>query len=280
MNSIYHFFKELYQLRNNFLSENKLEDFPFPQSMIACVNKGTFPDLAIKLNVGNSEFTGGELIELKDSKSNIVSSFNSTIPTGTKEISKIIGGPNSTIRKQMQEAGNNIESLPVRDVFYLVRGRKREHTKVVLVHGSFFETVNSDSLISKSFLQAFREMLHESDVRMPNKLKKLFNKLTFGHENFSRVRDVENASVKLRFRIMTEVKHEGNILNEEKYPQIEDDTLNLLLPYHNKKELEQIENKFNSVFDEASRNKFVSLNVKHHFNGYYKTFQTSLINTD
>ena len=123
--SIYHFFADLCRSKENFLLENKLEDFPFDEQMLSCVNKGIFPDLAIKLNRGDRQFTGGELIELKNSKDKYsVASFNSTIPTGEKDIKKLTEGKTNTIRTQMQKAGNNILSLPIRQVYYLIRGRK------------------------------------------------------------------------------------------------------------------------------------------------------------
>jgi len=62
MNSIYHFFKEIYLKKKYFLSTKSLEQFPFPQHLLSCVNKGKFPDLAIKLNKDRKIFTGGELI--------------------------------------------------------------------------------------------------------------------------------------------------------------------------------------------------------------------------
>ena len=83
--SIYHFFADLCQKKEEFLSKNKLESFPFDKQMLSCINKGVFPDLAIKLNNNNEQFSGGELIELKDSKTYSIASFNSTIPTGKKD---------------------------------------------------------------------------------------------------------------------------------------------------------------------------------------------------
>ena len=136
--SIYHFFADLCKKKVEFLSDKKLEGFPFEKQMFSCVNRGKFPDLAIKLSHRNLQFTGGELIELKDSKTYSVASFNSTIPTGEKEIEKLIEGNENTIRTQMQEAGNNILSLPTRQVFYLIRGRKQANVKVCLTHGKFF----------------------------------------------------------------------------------------------------------------------------------------------
>ena len=77
--SIYHFFLDLCRKREKLLSVNKLESFPFDERMLSCVNKGRFPDLAIKLNHTDSQFTGGELIELKDSKAYLVASSNNSL---------------------------------------------------------------------------------------------------------------------------------------------------------------------------------------------------------
>ena len=95
--SIYHFFVDLCRKKEQLLSVNKLESFPFDERMLSCVNKGRFPDLAIKLNHTNSQFTGGELIELKDSKAYSVASFNSTIPTGEKDVKKLTAGQENVI---------------------------------------------------------------------------------------------------------------------------------------------------------------------------------------
>jgi hypothetical protein len=95
--------------------------------------------LAIRLNKQRNEFTGGELIELKDSNSYAVASFNSTIPSRSKRIADIITGKQSVILKQMEKAGDDAFSLPVREVFYLVRGHKQGNRKVCLVYGSFLK---------------------------------------------------------------------------------------------------------------------------------------------
>ncbi len=147
--SIYHFFANLCKKKQDFLSERKLEDFPFDKQILSCIGDGKFPDLAIKLNNDDTHFTGGELIELKDSKRGYsVASFNSTIPTGEKDIRKLTEGKTNTIRTQMEEAGNNILSLPIRQVFYLVRGRRQSDVKACLVHGKFFETIPVSTLIN------------------------------------------------------------------------------------------------------------------------------------
>ncbi|MCR4319078.1 MAG: hypothetical protein NUV74_01910 [Candidatus Brocadiaceae bacterium] len=173
----------------------------------------------------------------------------------------------------MEDAGNDIFSLPIRDVYYLVRGRKKNHTKICLVYGSFFETISTENLISESFSQVLEERLKESGKEISDEFKQTLLSIFSQQVNFSKVRNVEKASVKLRFRIMTEVKAEGNILNPKKNPEIKDDTLNFVLPCHNEKEEKEIVNKAELVFDPGQFNIF---KIKHHFNGYFLVFQVSL----
>ncbi len=276
MNSIYHFLKSLVKEKESFLEIDKLENFPFDESLLSCKNIGIFPDMAIKLNTKNDLFTGGELIELKDSVSYSVSSFNSTIPTRKKDISKIISSENSSVYKQMKEAGNDIYSLPIREVFYLVRGSKNGHVKVCLVSGAFFETISVENLIGNSFQQVFEDNLKGSKIKINQDIKNLFQKLFTEQENFSKVRTVEKASVKLRFRIMTEVMAEGNLLNPKKYPEIIDDSLNLLVPVYSNEEEKNIIDKFNLVFLKKEQKSFKIFKIKHHFNGYFLVFQTKI----
>jgi len=86
MHSIYHFFYSLVQKKEFFKTVKILDRFPFDKKLLSCKNEGIFPDLAIRLNKDRKIFTGGELIELKDSDSYTVSSFNSTIPSRSKEL--------------------------------------------------------------------------------------------------------------------------------------------------------------------------------------------------
>lgn len=276
MYSIYHFFKSLVKQKESFLEIDKLENFPFDEFLLSCKNIGIFPDMAIKLNKENELFTGGELIELKDSVSYSVSSFNSTIPTGKKDISKVISSENSSIYKQMGEAGNDIYSLPVRDVFYLVRGKKNKHVKVCLVSGAFFETISVENLISNSFQQVLEDNLKDSNIEINQDIKNILQKLSSEQENFSKVRTVEKASVKLRFRVMTEVMAEGNLLNPKRYPKILDDSLNFLFPVYSNEEKKGIIDKFNLVFSKKEQKEFKIFKIKHHFNGYFLVFQIGL----
>jgi len=62
---------------------------------------------------------------------------------------------------------------------------------------------------------------------------------------------------------------------EAEHPEIRDDTLNLILPCNNENERFRILNKMNILFkDEITP--FTILKIKHHLNGYFLVFQTSL----
>ena len=252
--------------------------------MFSCVNKGKFPDLAIKLNHRNSIFSGGELIELKDSKSSYsVASFNSTIPTGEKDIEKLIEGKTNRIRSQMEEVGDDILSLPIRQVFYLIRGRKRSNVKVCLSHGKFFETVPVSTLISDSFRQALEERLDELGTSLSDSMKLKLANLFSEQETFSRTRSVENASVHLRFRVMTEVESGGNILDQNQYPRIDNNTLNFAVPCHNEEEQKLHIDRMKVAFEQTNvSNLFPQIKtftLQHHFNGPFLIFQTNLLST-
>ena len=278
--SIYHFFADLCEKKEDFLSANKLESFPFDEQLLSCINKGKFPDLAIKLNRGDSQFTGGELIELKDSKTYGVASFNSTIPTGEKDIEKLTAGRENIIRTQMQEAGNDILSLPIRQVFYLIRGRKQSNVKVCLIHGKFFETVPVSTLISESFAQALEERLNELEETLSTPVRQKLLDLLSEQQTFSKTRNVDDASVRLRFRIMTEVKAGANILNPNQYPQIRDNTLNFGIPCHSEADQNGLHSQMKFVFKEMNRTRLFSqmevFVLQHHFNGNFLIFSMNL----
>jgi len=269
--SIYHFFKTLTANKAALKSIAKLDNFAFDEALLSCKRVGQFPDLAIRICKDDELFTGGELVELKDSKSYSVSSFNSTIPTGKKEIAKIVKGKNSEVLRQMIEVGDDISSLPEREVFYLIRGQNKENCKIVLVHGSFFETVKVSELIAKSFSQVLRESMESGKAKFDDKTKAILETLFSEQTSFSKVRNVENASVKLRFRIMTEVKAEGNILNTRKYPDISANTLNFVLPSHDADADRLNLDKMNVIFDDLKE--FKIFHIKHHFNGKFLVFQ-------
>jgi hypothetical protein len=189
MYSIYHFFKSVVDKKNQLRTVADLRLFPFDNSLLSCRSDGKFPDIALRLNKDKKDFSGGELIEIKDSKSYLIPSFNSTLPSGSKKISEIVGSE-SDIKRQMEKVGDDIFSLVDRDVYYFIRGWKKGNLKVCLVHGAFFETVRIEELIKGAFAQVLEERLKETgekisdDIR--NKLISIFSK----QDNFRKVRDV------------------------------------------------------------------------------------------
>lgn len=277
MTSIFHFFKSLVNQKKEFLQVERLEDFPFDENLLSCRNRGVFPDLAIKITKVGNQYSGGELIEIKDSRSYQISSFNSTIPSGRKRLDDFITGENSRVLQQMQDKGENPSEMPERDVYYLIRGRKNNPTrvKVCLVHGHFFETVKIEDLIQMSFGQVLAEGISESDQTLDeDTIEKILTVLS-RQKYFRKVRDVPNSSVKLRFRIMTEAKAEANILDSRKYPAILDNTLNLVIPYSSCEEKEHVIEKMGDVFGDqlSSLQRTV---IQHPFNGKFLVFRVPI----
>jgi hypothetical protein len=276
MFSIYHFFKDLCKKKESLRGNQKLEDFPFDKALLSCKSVGKFPDMAIRLNLESELLTGGELIELKDSQSYGVPSFNSTIPTGRKQIVDILSGENSSIQFQMHQVGDDIYSLPIRDVFYLIRGRNRGNVKICLAHGSFFETLGEEQLISAAFEQVLRERLEQTGEFLSEDVIEKLKMVFTSQESFSKVRHVDLASISLRFRIMTGVEAQGNILSTKQYPELRDNTLNLVLPCDNHSDEETIAACLQLVFEEHELNQLNRFKIKHHFNGYFFVLQADI----
>ncbi len=281
--SIYHFFAKLVELKLNLNDNANLEAFPFPNEMLSSELKGKFPDLALKINTTSGLFTGGELIELKDSKNNSISSFNSTIPSGRKEIESLIVGNTNKLKKNMENAGDDILSLPVREVYYLVRvkkdagARSEAALKVSLVHGKFFETLSEDKLISGAFSQMFDERmpnLNDEEKALRDKMIASFN----DHQTFAQTRHVDRASISLRFRIMTQANQDGNIFN---YDEISNNTFSFLEPYTDDESRAKIILKMKTAFSELDQDdvydSLKQFKVKHHLNGPFWAFSTELV---
>ena len=174
----------------------------------------------------------------------------------------------------MEKTGDDVFSLEERDVYYLVRGRKRSHQKICLVHGSFFETLSTDELIRQSFGQVLDEKLAGTNVS--EEVKEQLGAIFSEQEDFSRVRNVGKASVKLRFRILTEVKPEGNILNPKQYPEIVDDSLNFIVPYHSEEEKASVLEKMEVVMGKTGMKNLKVFSLKHPLNGCFVVFQVAL----
>ena len=272
--SICRFFADLAAKRDRFLDCVKLESFPFEESFISVKNSGVFPDLILRaMRSDDGVFCGGELIEIKDSKSGyLVASFNSTLPSGKKRIRNLPSG----LARRMVAAGDPGDSLPERDVYYLLRGKRKGKIKVCLVHGSFFETVNIEENIRRSFGQAIDEAARENEWDFSPELREKLLAVIARQKYFNSVRKVGDASVNLRFRLMADANPTGNLLNPTKYPQIGDDTINLLLPLHQPTDEADIARAAEQVFESVGFARFSKIKIKHPFNGWFLCFQTPL----
>jgi hypothetical protein len=142
------------------------------------------------------------------------------------------------------------------------------------VHGSFFETISTKELIRQSFKQVLDEQLARKDL--PDEIKAHLNEISPDQEDLSQVRNVDRASIGMRFRVMTEVKPEGNILNPHQYPEIKDNTLNLVVPYHSEVEKANVLQKVEFVMGEKAMKNINTFSLKHPLNGWFVVFQTNL----
>lgn len=123
--------------------------------------------------------------------------------------------------------------------------------------------------------------MNDADPNVVSDLKQKLGRLFTNQETFSKVRTVNKASVRLRFRIMTEVLAEGNFMNVTKYPQVSDDTLNFLVPCHSKQEEKLHVEKMKVAFEQrglkALYRQLETFTLKHLLNGPFLVFQTSLL---
>lgn len=233
--SIYHFFEDLFQRRSHLTKEKiKPDHFPYRDELLSLSgSRGKFPDLAIRVNADDDRYSGGELIEVKDSTSGYnISSFNSTIPSGTKPIQDI-APLDSKIHKEMTNAGDEVFSLPNRNVYYLLRGNQKGSVKICLAHGSFFETASSNSTLQSAFEQVIDAAISDTQQYLDidfEGAKDTILKLDWKQSHFSSVRRTEISAISVRFRVMSEVVKEANLLNSSQYPCIKDNTLNFVLP--------------------------------------------------
>ncbi|MCY4217136.1 MAG: hypothetical protein OXC92_09160 [Flavobacteriaceae bacterium] len=245
ISSIYHFFAHLMCKRGYLIQDNNLEDFPYPEEIIAAKSKSGFPDMVLKINE-DSELSGGELIEMKSSKSFQIASFNSTIPTAKKRFEELP----KNIQDRLIHSSQNKKELEYRDVYYLIRGIKQTPSyplsKTILVGGSFFETISVDDLLTKSFNQVAIDSMID-----PSALNKISSVFKVKQSKFAKTRQIENSSVKIRFRVMTEVDPNANLLNSKIYSMIGDNTLTFL--HH-----ESIDSKQKNFYDWHS----VSVEIK------------------
>jgi len=130
-----------------------------------------FPDFLFRIALGN-RLHGGFLLELKDSKSGSIASFNSTLPTKSKtllEIDRINGTDLVSRMAKLIDNCATIECLNLeRRCFYLVRtfNNRPDQTKISIVDGAFFETVPKEHLVYEMLMNIIEEHRKQHNQKM------------------------------------------------------------------------------------------------------------------
>jgi hypothetical protein len=198
-----------------------------------------FPDFLFKVKKKRNKLTNGILLELKNSHSGSIASFNSTLPSKYKSLDEIdtINGTTLVLRIASVMDGKlssdkNYRTFQRRN-FYLVRTYKdnNDKVKISVVDGSFFETVPKEHLIYQMFLNILRNHLEKKQVEISskilNEIKKSLHHIT-DQTIIAASQIIEKASVRPRLRIMAEVHPEGNP-HSKHYSQISERSVNLII---------------------------------------------------
>jgi len=237
-----------------------------------------FPDFLFKAISYEDKLICGNLLELKDSKSGGIASFNSTLPTKYKSLEEIdvINGTNLVSRicaiKDGELAQTENYYAHQRRVFYLVRThRDGEKVKISIIDASFFETIPKEHLIYQMFLNVLRAHLQRKEITIPPEtLKQVEEALSYITDQtiIAASQIIKGASVRPCLRIMAEVHPEGNP-HSPFYPEISEGSFNLILQAS--PSTKQLEKKLRSEISDLE-----VFSVHHKRNGEHIVFQYCL----
>ena len=277
MCSIFKFFADLAENKES-LKKTPIHKFSFDEKMILVKWTGKFPDMVLRRNAkghDNPLLSGGEFIEMKNSESGYtVPSFNSTIPSGEKKMAD--AKEQKGLEQKMKDAGDDVRSFSVRQVYYLLRSKHKDEdkVKVCLVHGSFFATVGEPDLVYAAIRQIMEDAISGVKLISPEAKQELLS-AEIEKEVITAPRRVKNASVSLRFRVMTEAIRETNIMRHQ---EIGDNTLNFIVPLHDGKD-EEIAAQESEIVKAAETTDILGypkgrqFRIEHPFNGQFWVLQ-------
>ncbi|HSJ88584.1 MAG TPA: hypothetical protein VK909_15340, partial [Anaerolineales bacterium] len=77
-------------------------------------------------------------------------------------------------------------------------------------------------------------------------------------------------------KITAEVKPEGNILSSKMYPEIREDTVNFIVPYHTEEEKSEVRSTLQMVMGQQAMKQINIFSIKHPLNGWFVVFQANL----
>jgi hypothetical protein len=179
-------------------------------------DSGAFPDFVLACEP-HSPLGNGALLELKDSADDQIASFNSTLPSARKRISRLT--------KMVQTAVQNYESErgcacpDERDCFYLVRTKNKypDTCRLSVVQGTFFETIPNQELLKS----LWKDLLKQAGVPAEQHMEILDYLAKLERNEVAKSRRIERAAIKPRLRIMSEVVADAN---PHKYQEIRERT--------------------------------------------------------
>jgi len=228
MYNIYHFFESLIKVRPELASVAKLQEYHFNSVPLAYRDNATFPSLILRMHKGYP-WPGGEFVEIIDSDSYNVPPFESHIPTGAMSCDMLGHDRKTKIYKSMQAAGEVPGWIHERQVYYLIRGRNNGNSKICLAHGRFFETTVKPKYVVRQALEEVFAGCVEEQALSQDQFDLLWHKLT--QEIFSgEVRQVSIGAVEISLGIKTNANLGANLLSPFYYPELNDNTLNFVIP--------------------------------------------------
>jgi len=267
-------------LKKRFANDTKFKEWIKTQGIeerLLYSKSEQFPDFLFKVRKHKDKLISGSLLELKDSKGSNIASFNSTLPTKRKSLEEIdVINSTNLVSKTTSVMDRNFAKFEryyvyQRKSFYLIRTNKdKSKVKISVVDGSFSETVPKDNLIYQMFMNILREHSERKEVEIPTKtleqIKRVFSHVT-DQTIIAKSQNIARASIRPRLRIMAEVHSEGNPHNISFYPEISDQSLNLILQVSNR-EKEQVAKIIHRKIPEIKR-----FAIKHKRNGKHIVFQ-------
>ncbi len=230
MYSIYQFFAYLLENRECLREMRKLSDFCLRHKPFAYQSACGFPNLVMQYEASRPPY-GGEIVGFMDSDSFSVPSFVSHIPTGAISLNALPQDIANHIRRQIKTLNPETQLPALHEVYYLLRGKRNNRTKVCLVHGSFFGPPSTDQLVEKALAQVASDFLNDNDLKTvdPDAVEWLARALS--REVLpSRSHSVPNASVSFRLEVVANVIEDSNILCSDGFPAVEADTLSFVFP--------------------------------------------------
>ena len=227
MYNIYHFFATLIEECAQLQKATQLLDYHFASVPLSYQSRCGFPNLILRMHARAYE-PGGEWVAILDSDTYNVPAFRSHIPAGAMSIDMLGHVKATSIRESMLAAGEAPNWLPMREVYYLIRGSNRGNIKICLVHGSFFQSMKTRAVLQQALSQALEEHLEELSLSQDQMglLASICERAILSDQFWK----VDRMTVEFNLGIQTPENHGLNILSSFHFRAVQDNTLNFIVP--------------------------------------------------